>query len=83
MMRWGLRWRFAGEGVSGWTTIGTKKAKDTKGTAPFRAFRVLSRRSRFKSLRHDLDDTRQAQYGVYYTQKRPLTLAALEREAGI
>ncbi len=28
-------------------------------------------------LVHDVDDTRQAQYGVYYTQKKPLTLAAL------
>jgi hypothetical protein len=27
---------------------------------------------------HDLDDTRQTSYGVYYTQKRPLTLAALD-----
>jgi hypothetical protein len=29
-------------------------------------------------LVHDLDDTRQAQYGVYYTQKKPLSLAALK-----
>lgn len=29
-------------------------------------------------LVHDIDDTREAQYGVYYTQKRPLTVAALE-----
>ena len=29
-------------------------------------------------LVHDLDDTRQAQYGVYYTQKKPLALAALK-----
>jgi hypothetical protein len=29
-------------------------------------------------LVHDVDDTRTAQYGVYYTQKKPLTLAALE-----
>jgi hypothetical protein len=28
-------------------------------------------------LVHDIDDTRQDQYGVYYTQKKPLTLAAL------
>ena len=28
-------------------------------------------------LVHDLDDTRKAQYGVYYNQKRPLTLAVL------
>lgn len=27
---------------------------------------------------HDLDDTRQTPYGVYYTKKRPLTLAALD-----
>lgn len=29
-------------------------------------------------LVHDLDDTRQAKYGVYYTQKKPLTTAALD-----
>jgi hypothetical protein len=29
-------------------------------------------------LVHDLDDTRKNAYGVYYTQKKPLTLAALE-----
>ena len=29
-------------------------------------------------LVHDVDDTHTAQYGVYYTQKKPLTLAALE-----
>ena len=29
-------------------------------------------------LVHDLDDTRKARYGCYYTQKKPLTLAALE-----
>jgi len=29
-------------------------------------------------LIHDIDDTREAPYGVYYNQKRPLTLAALE-----
>ena len=34
-------------------------------------------------LVHDLDDTRQARYGVYYTKKRPLTLAALESLPGI
>jgi len=34
------------------------------------------------SLVHDVDDTRQAPYGVYYTKKRPLSLAALE-EPGI
>ena len=31
-------------------------------------------------LVHDLDDTRQNAYGVYYTQKKPLTLAALEKD---
>ena len=30
------------------------------------------------SLIHDLDDTRAAQYGAYYTKKKPLTRAALE-----
>lgn len=34
-------------------------------------------------LVHDVDDTRTAQYGVYYTQKKPLTLAALEVLPGI
>ncbi len=34
-------------------------------------------------LVHDVDDTRQAEYGVYYTQKKPLTLAALGRAPGI
>jgi len=29
-------------------------------------------------LVHDIDDTRQAQYGMYYTKKRPLTIAAIE-----
>jgi len=28
-------------------------------------------------LVHDIDDTREASYGVYYTQKKPLTAAAL------
>lgn len=32
---------------------------------------------------HDLDDTRQARYGVYYSQKKPLTLAALKGASGI
>lgn len=32
-------------------------------------------------LVHDLDDTRQSAYGVYYTQKKPLTLAALENDS--
>lgn len=32
---------------------------------------------------HDVDDTRQTQYGVYYTQKKPLTLAALPELSGI
>ena len=35
------------------------------------------------SVVHDLDDTRQADYGVYYTRKKPLTLAALEGRLGI
>ena len=26
----------------------------------------------------DIDDTRQAQYGAYYTKRKPLTRAALE-----
>jgi hypothetical protein len=34
-------------------------------------------------LVHDLDDTRQAKYGVYYTQKKPLNAAALEDSPGI
>lgn len=34
-------------------------------------------------LVRDLDDTRQARYGIYYTQKRPLTLATLPDEPGI
>jgi len=34
-------------------------------------------------LVHDLDDTREKQYGVYYTQKKPLTSAALEGLPGI
>ncbi len=34
-------------------------------------------------LVHDVDDTRTAQYGVYYTQKKPLTLAALGVLPGI
>ena len=38
--------------------------------------------SRF-SLVHDLDDTRQARYGVYYTKKKPLTLAAIKDSPGI
>ena len=38
--------------------------------------------SRF-SLVHDLDDTRQARYGVYYTKKKPLTLAAIQDLPGI
>ena len=35
------------------------------------------------SLVHDLDDTRQARYGVYYTKKKPLTLAAIQDLPGI
>jgi len=38
--------------------------------------------SRF-SLVHDLDDARQARYGVYYTKKKPLTLAAIQDLPGI
>ena len=34
-------------------------------------------------LVHDLDDTRQAIYGVYYTQKKPLTIAAFDGLPGI
>jgi len=37
----------------------------------------------WKSFRlvHDLDDTRLTPYGVYYTQKKPLTIAALENDS--
>ena len=35
------------------------------------------------SLVHDLDDTRQAHYGVYYTKKKPLGLAAIRELPGI
>lgn len=37
----------------------------------------------WKSYRmvHDLDDIRTTPYGVYYTQKKPLTLAALENDS--
>ena len=38
--------------------------------------------SRF-SLVHDLDDTRQAHYGVYYSKKKPLTLTAIRELPGI
>lgn len=34
-------------------------------------------------LVHDVDDTREAQYGVYYTQRKPLRTAALEELKGI
>lgn len=34
-------------------------------------------------LVHDLDDTRRAHYGVYYTQKKPLSLAAIFGVPGI
>jgi hypothetical protein len=34
-------------------------------------------------LVNDLDDTRQARYGIYYSQKKPLTLAALQDLPGI
>jgi DNA-binding transcriptional regulator GbsR (MarR family) len=34
-----------------------------------------------KTMRgHDASSTRQNAYGVYYTQKKPLTLAALEND---
>lgn len=36
---------------------------------------------KFFRLVHDLDDTRKNSYGVYYTQKKPLTLAALENDS--
>jgi len=32
-------------------------------------------------LVHDLDDSRTAKYGCYYTQKRPLTLAVLDNSS--
>jgi len=35
------------------------------------------------SLVHDVDDTREARYGVYYTRKKPLTLAAIKDLPGI
>jgi hypothetical protein len=35
------------------------------------------------SLVHDVDDTREARYGVYYTNKKPLTLAAIKDLPGI
>ena len=35
------------------------------------------------SLVHDVDDTREARYGVYYTKKKPLTLAAIKDLPGI
>jgi hypothetical protein len=34
-------------------------------------------------LVHDVDDTREAEYGTYYTKDRPLTLAALKQEPEI
>lgn len=34
-------------------------------------------------LVHDVDDTREAKYGVYYTQKKPLSVAALPELPGI
>jgi len=34
-------------------------------------------------LVHDVDDTREAEYGTYYTKERPLTLAALRSEPEI
>ena len=35
------------------------------------------------SLVHDVDDTREARYGVYYSKKKPLTGAALKKSEGI
>lgn len=35
------------------------------------------------SLVHDVDGTREARYGVYYTKKKPLTLAAIKDLPGI
>jgi hypothetical protein len=35
------------------------------------------------SVVHDLDDTREAPYGAYYTRKKPLTLAAIRDLPGI
>ena len=35
------------------------------------------------SVIHDVDDTRQARYGVYYTRKKPLSPAALQKRPGI
>ena len=34
-------------------------------------------------LVHDLDDTRGKMYGIYYTQKKPLTSAAFKGLPGI
>lgn len=34
-------------------------------------------------LVHDVDDTRAAKYGVFYTQKKPLSIAALPELPGI
>lgn len=35
------------------------------------------------SLVRDLDDKRHNQYGVYYTKRNPLTLAAIKEKPGI
>ena len=35
------------------------------------------------SMVHDVDDTRQAKYGTYYTKRKPLTAAALGLQPGI
>lgn len=35
------------------------------------------------SLVHDVDDTRQAPYGIYYTRKKPLALTASKDPGGI
>jgi hypothetical protein len=35
------------------------------------------------SLVHDVNGTREAQYGMYYTKRKPVTLAALDAGLGI
>jgi hypothetical protein len=45
-----------------------ERGEDRYVTYLWQAFRVVQ----------DIDDTRKAGYGVYYTQKKPLNAAALE-----
>lgn len=45
--------------------------------------RYLSFLSPKISLVHDIDDTRQNEYGVYYDRRRPLTTAAIEKRLRI